>query len=276
MTRADGLRAAVARLGEAGVPDPARDARLLLRWASGLDATALSVALDVPATPAEADRFADAIARRAARVPLSHITGARAFWQHSFAVGPDTLDPRPETELLVAWALEVPAPDLIVDLGTGTGCILLSLLAAWPVARGIGIDASPAALAVAERNAAALGLGHRAAFRLGDWLDGVTEKPALVVANPPYLASGELAGLDPELRHEPALALDGGPDGLGAYRRIAAGLAGVLAAGGAAFVEIGPTQAGPVAAIFADAGFGRHALRHDLDGRPRTLCFRRD
>jgi release factor glutamine methyltransferase len=276
VTRGALLADAAARLQVAGVDDPAREARLLMRWASGLGAASLSASIGDAPDAAEADRFAEAVARRAARVPLSHITGRRAFWQHDFIVTPAVLDPRPETEVLVVWALEGPPARRVIDLGTGSGCILLSLLAAWPAATGLGIDASPAALAVAEANAAAMGLSARAAFRRGDWLEGVAETADLVVANPPYLATDELADLAPEVLAEPRAALDGGPDGLDPYRRIARGLNTALSRDGRALLEIGPTQASAVAAIFAAAGFGRHALRRDLDGRPRTLLVARD
>jgi release factor glutamine methyltransferase len=275
VTRAGWLAAATAQLAQAAIPDPAREARLLLRHATGQGAAGLSVAMADPLAQAEADWLARALTRRCAREPLSHITGTRAFWEHAFAVTPAVLDPRPETEILVGWALEGPPPARIIDLGTGSGCILLSLLAAWPQATGLGVDASAAALAVARRNADALGLADRAAFVPGDWLEGETGSADLVVANPPYLATAELDGLAPELRHEPRAALDGGPDGLEPYRRIAVRLPSVLRAGGAALFEIGPTQADAVSAILAAAGLPGAVLRRDLDGRPRTLRVQR-
>ncbi len=274
-TRAGALRAAAARLAAAGIADPGREARLLLRWAAGLPPEALSAALAEAQGGAEAARLEDAVARRAARAPLSHITGRRAFWRHDFRVTPDVLDPRPETELLVAAALERPFAR-VLDLGTGSGCILLSLLAERAEATGLGTDASPAALAVAAANADALGLAGRAAWRRGDWLEGVEGPFDLVASNPPYLATAELAGLEPEVLAEPRGALDGGPDGLGPCRAIAAGLGAVLAPGGRALVEIGPTQAEGAAAPFRAAGFGRISLRRDLDGRPRLLEIARD
>lgn len=269
-SRAEALRAAAARLAAAGVEDAPRDARLLLRWAAGLEAAALATRLGEPMASGEAARFAEAIARRAARIPLSHVTGRRAFWRFDFAVTPDVLDPRPETELLVAAALERPFAR-VLDLGVGSGCILLSLLAERADATGVGVDASAGALAVAAKNAAALGVADRADLRLGDWLDGVTGSFDLVTANPPYLATAELAGLAPEVLAEPREALNGGPDGLAPYRRIAEGLDGVLAPGGRALLEIGPTQGVSAAAPFRAAGFDRIALRRDMDGRPRLL-----
>jgi release factor glutamine methyltransferase len=274
-TRAAALAGATARLAAAGVEDAARDARLILRWAAGMDAAALSARLSEPPGEGEAARFAAGVARRAARAPLSHVTGRRAFWRHDFAVTPDVLDPRPETELLVAAALERPF-GRVLDLGVGSGCILLSLLAERPGARGVGIDASPAALAVAAANAAALGVADRADLRPGDWLDGVDGPFDLVTSNPPYLASAELRDLSPEVLAEPRGALDGGPDGLEPYRRIAMDLDRVLSPGGRALVEIGPTQGETAAAPFRAAGFGRVALRRDLDARPRLLEIMRD
>ncbi len=273
-TRAAALRAAAARLTAAGVEGAARDARLLLRHASGLDGAALSASMDAPMAQDEAARFAACVARRAARAPLSHITGTREFWGRTFKVSPAVLDPRPETEILVGWALEEAAPARVLDLGAGSGCILLSLLAEWPLARGVGLDASPAALAVARDNAAALSLSARADFIKGDWLRDVSGRFGVVVANPPYLTAADMAALSPEVRAEPALALNGGADGLDAYRAIAARLRDALAEGAAAFFEVGAGQAQDVARILSDAGLGAVETRADLDGRARVLRAR--
>jgi len=267
VTRAQAQREAAALLRAAGVDGAARDAALLVRWAAGSNAADP----DAPLGDAERARLCDGVARRAARAPLSHILGERAFWEHRFAVSADVLDPRPETETLVAWALEGRPAARIIDLGVGSGCILLSLLAAWPSARGLGVDASAAALAMAERNAAALGVSDRATFARGDWLDGVTGPFDLAVANPPYLTDAEMAALGPELRAEPVLALAGGPDGLEPYRRIAPRLRSVLTPDGSAFFEIGAGQAAAVAAILLAAGLGSAAMRPDMDGRMRVL-----
>jgi len=275
-TRAAALKAATARLAAAGIEGAARDARLLMRHASGLEAFALSAALDAPMGAAEAARFDALVAGRAARAPLSHVTGAREFWGRRFAVSAAVLDPRPETEALVAWALEEAAPARVLDLGVGSGCILLSLLAAWPQAQGLGVDASEAALDVARGNAHALGLAARARFVAGDWLCGVEGRFDVIAANPPYLTRAEMDALSPEVRAEPALALDGGADGLDAYRAIAAGLAAALAPGGAAFFEVGAGQAQDVAALLRAAGLGAIGIRADLDGRARVVRVRRD
>lgn len=270
MTRAEAARAAAARLAQAGIDDPERDTRRLLRWATGLTAAALSAAMAEAMRGEEPARFEQAVARRAAREPLSHITGEREFWGRSFAIGPEALDPRPDTETLVAWALEGPAPARIVDLGVGSGCILLTLLAEWPQATGLGVDASKAALALARRNADRVGVADRAALRRGDWLCGVDGPVDLVAANPPYLDAAEMTALQPELRFEPALALDGGVDGLAPYRAILRDLPRVLAPDGAAYFEIAAARAEQTAALIAEAGL-RPTLRHDLAGRPRVL-----
>jgi release factor glutamine methyltransferase len=187
----------------------------------------------------------------------------------------DVLDPRPETESLVAWALERGPAARVLDLGVGSGCILFSLLAEWPEATGVGVDVSAAALAVAARNAAALGVAGRAALRRGEWLSGLGETFDLIVSNPPYLATAEMDDIAPEVAAEPALALEGGVDGLDAYRAIAAGAPAALAPGGALLLEIGPTQADPVDALMRGAGLSQLGLRRDFDGRVRCLGYSR-
>lgn len=274
-TRATLVAAAAARLRRAGVEGPERDARLLLRWASGLDGAAFSARLSEPAPPEEAARFAQAVAARADRVPLAQITGRREFWGRRFRVTPDVLDPRPETEMLVAHALRGPPAARILDLGTGTGCLLLTLLAEWPAARGTGTDISPAALAVAAENARDLDLAARAEFVDADWCAGLGGGFDLVVANPPYIAETELAGLAPEVRlHEPRQALtplsDPG-DGLEAYRRIAAGLLPLLAPEARVMLEIGPRQAAAVAETLNGSGMAVTAVLRDFDGRDRVV-----
>lgn len=266
------LADAARRLRAAGIAAPEREARLLLRWASGLPAAVLGARLDEEAGPGEAERMDHGVAQRAGRRPLSHITGCRTFWGRDFTVTPDVLDPRPETEALVAAALERPF-ERGLDLGTGSGCLLLTLLAECPRATGLGTDASAAALAVARTNALRLRLADRADFLEADWLDGVTGPFDLVVSNPPYISEAEISGLAPEVRdHEPRSALTPGGDGLAAYRAIAAGAGRVLAPGGRLLLEIGPTQAGAVGAILNRCGFRVAAPMPDLDGRDRVLA----
>ncbi|MEM8754391.1 MAG: HemK/PrmC family methyltransferase, partial [Pseudomonadota bacterium] len=195
------------RLAGAGVEGAARDAEVILRWASGLDGAALSARGDEAAAADAATRFDEGIEARAARRPASHIVGGREFWGRWFEVTPDVLDPRPETETLIAAALDGPAPGKALDLGVGSGCLLATILAERPEATGVGVDASRAALAVAGRNLDAHGLGGRAKLKLGDWLDGLEEGFDLILCNPPYIAEEEMPGLAPEVaNHEPRLA----------------------------------------------------------------------
>ena len=275
MTLAEALRAGAARLAAAGIEGAAGDARVLLCHASGIAPGRLTLHLQDALAPEAERRFADALAARAARQPVAQITGQRLFWGRAFRVTPDVLDPRPETEVLVAAALEAPF-ERVLDLGTGSGAILLSLLADRPMARGIGIDLSPAALAVARANATALGLAARADLRQSDWFAGVAETEFdLIVSNPPYIADDEMAGLAPEVRDwEPRLALTPGGDGLDAYRHIAARAAGHLVPGGRLMVEIGPTQGPAVAGLFQAAGLRDVQVRPDLDGRDRVVIAR--
>ncbi|WP_126976584.1 peptide chain release factor N(5)-glutamine methyltransferase [Frigidibacter oleivorans] len=274
-TAADALRAAVPVLRAAGIEAAAGDARRLLAHAMGVAAERVTLHLADPLDDAQAARFAAAVAARAARQPVAQITGERLFWGRSFRVTRDTLDPRPETELLVAAALEQPFAT-ILDLGTGTGCILLTLLAERPAARGTGTDLSAAALAVAAENAARLGLAPRADFRQADWFDGVEGPFDLIVSNPPYIAAAEMADLAPEVRDwEPHLALTPGGDGLDAYRAIAAGAGAHLAPGGRLMVEIGPRQGAAVAALFSSAGLRAARVLPDLDGRDRVVTAHR-
>jgi release factor glutamine methyltransferase len=276
VTRAEALRAAAARLAAAGVADPVRDARVLLRWAAGLDAATFSAALGEAHGGEEAARFEAAVAARAQRRPVAQIVGRRAFWGRDFHVTPDVLDPRPETETLIAAALAGPPPSRILDLGVGSGCILLTLLAERPQAAGVGVDASAAALAVAARNAAALAVAERATLLRGDWFAPVHGRFDLIVANPPYLSDADMAALQPELAHEPRGALAGGRDGLDPYRIIAAGLPAHLAPGGRALLEIGATQGAPVSALLRAAGLRHVQVTADMDGRPRIVSGARD
>jgi len=217
--------------------------------------------------------FDRAVAARLARQPVAQIIGQRQFWGLGFRVTRDTLDPRPETETLVAEALRLPFRK-VLDLGTGTGCILLSCLHDCPTAEGLGVDISAAALEVARGNAHALGLEGRAGFQLSDWFSTVAGRFDLIVSNPPYIAADEMAGLAPEVRaHEPAMALTDGGDGLGAYRAILAGAAAHLAPGGRVLLEIGPTQGAAVLALAAAAGMPGGRVLPDWDGRDRVVVL---
>jgi release factor glutamine methyltransferase len=268
------LQAATARLAAAGVEDPAGDARRLLAHALGLSRERLVLALDAAPGAAAAEHFAGLVALRAERRPLAQITGRRLFWGRAFAVTPDVLDPRPETETLVVAALEAPFGRLL-DLGTGSGCLAVTLLAERPAATGVASDLSAAALAVARVNAAAHGVAGRLAVLAADWFEGVAGRFDLILSNPPYIPAAGLAALAPEVRlWEPAGALSPGPDGLEAFRAILAGAGAHLAPGGRILLEVGAGQAGEVAALARAAGLrGVHA-RADLDGRPRVVAAR--
>jgi release factor glutamine methyltransferase len=272
MRAQDALRRAVPRLQEAGIEDAARDARVLLAHALGIGHDRLTLKLQDDMTEPQAALYDGALAARIARQPVAQITGRRLFWGLSFRVTRDTLDPRPDTETLVAEALTQPFLK-VLDLGTGTGCILLSCLKGMPIARGVGTDISDAALQVAIGNTRDLGLEARARFRKSDWFAGVTGAFDLIVSNPPYIAADEMPGLAPEVRDwEPHLALSPGGDGLDAYRAIARGASARLMPGGRLLVEIGPTQGAAVAALLAVAGLAEVRILPDMDGRDRVVA----
>lgn len=260
-------------LRDAGVQDPAQDARWLLAYALDIGSERLVTILPDPVPPSAAERFRAAIAARAQFQPVSQILGHRLFWGRRFFVTPDVLDPRPETETLVAAALETDF-DRVLDLGTGSGAILLSLLAERPGAKGLGVDLSPEALEVARRNARALELDTRAEFLHSDWCSRVRGCFDLVVSNPPYIAAPEYGALAPELRlWEPSMALvPQGCDGTGlvVYRIIATQSQKVLRPGGWLMVEFGLGQGAGVQDIFSAAGLENIALVPDMTGRARV------
>lgn len=253
----------------------ALDARLLLSHMSGLDETQLAMKAEqaVPlAFHVWARRLVDL---RASGKPVAKIIGHKEFWGRRFCVSQAVLDPRPDSETLIEAALPLlpPEQDLqLIDLGTGSGCLLLTLLAERPRARGLGIDKSPAALHMARRNAHLLGLRRRIALRHGNWLRGVNLRADMIVANPPYIESAEIARLDKAVRlFDPRAALDGGADGLGPYRRLVKPSFAALKHGGDLLLEIGASQADAVSALMADAGFDNIVLKQDLAGRDRIL-----
>jgi release factor glutamine methyltransferase len=268
-------------LREAGIETPELDARLLLCHAAALTHESFVARAGEALQPEAAVRLEALVRRRASREPISRITGTREFYGRSFLVDGSALDPRPDTETLIEVALALiektgrrEEPLRVLDLGTGTGCILVTLLAELPKARGLGTDLSPAALRLAEANARRLGVAGRASFLASDWLDAIHGEFDLIVSNPPYIASGEIERLAPEVaHHDPYLALDGGPDGLKAYRRIAAGAARLVAPRGAILVEIGASQAPAVAGLLHDGGFlvANDGPSFDLGGRPRVV-----
>ncbi|MEM9969195.1 MAG: peptide chain release factor N(5)-glutamine methyltransferase [Pseudomonadota bacterium] len=271
-TAAAALSSATARLRAAGVPDPARDARLLLAHAAQVDAARVTLIAPEEIAPEIAERFDHLIALRAVRVPVSHLIGKRAFYGRDFGVSRAVLDPRPETEVLIDSALSAPF-ESVLDLGTGSGCILITLLAEQTHAWGIGVDLSEAACLEASANAVRHAVQERAEILQSDWFERVEGRFDLIVSNPPYLRAEEMASLAPELRdHEPRLALTDEADGLSVYRLLAAHAQQYLTAEGRLLVEIGWQQGQAVPAIFRDAGWADVTLARDLDGRPRVVC----
>jgi release factor glutamine methyltransferase len=275
------LADAALRLSAAGISDARREARLLLAAALGWDAARVLGFPEAEMTPAAGRQLEPLIARRSAREPVSRILGYREFWSLPFELSADTLDPRPDSETLIGSALaalgERARAYRVLDFGTGSGCLLLALLSELPNARGTGVDLSEGALQTARRNAAALGLGARAQFLRGNWGDGLSGHWDVILANPPYIPSHALQSLMPEVaRYEPKLALDGGTDGLEAYRALGPQIARLLAPAGVATVEVGAGQAPAVTAIMGGAGLVLRALRHDLSGVDRCLVLGQD
>lgn len=251
-----------------------RDARILLAHAWDVDRAKLSLLMDDILPEDVAARFATLAASRADSVPVSKLIGRRAFWKDDFIITKDVLDPRPETETLVELAIAEPF-ERVLDLGTGSGCILLSLLKEQGAARGVGVDLSNEALEVARRNAVALGCANRADLIASDWFAGVDGMFDLIVSNPPYISQDEMAVLSREVaEHDPHLALTPGGDGLAAYRKIIGGLAGFLTPDGRLIVEIGPTQAAAVEGLMRGAGLEDITVTQDLDGRDRVVSGR--
>ncbi len=270
-TIADAFRATSTILASAGVPEPAKDARLLLSHAVGLSSDRLIMAMQDPLPDSAETRLASMVEARCKRQPVSQIIGQRQFWGRDFRVTPDVLDPRPETEVLIAAALSAPFTR-VLDLGTGSGAILVTLLSERPSAQGVATDLSPAALAVAQDNAVRLGVAERASFLPGSWFDPVQGMFDLIVSNPPYIAADEMPALSPEvLNWEPHMALTPGGDGLDAYRAITAGAPHYLRPNGRLLMEIGPTQGAAVATFCHAAGLASASILQDMDGRDRVV-----
>ena len=280
MTLGDLLTDGAVRLAKAGIDGAAREVRLLLQAAAGIPIATQIAFPERTIEIAAAARFDVLLERRARREPMAHILGQREFWSLAFKVTADTLDPRPDSETLVQAVLDQ-LPDRsaalrLIDFGTGTGCLLLALLHALPNATGAGVDVSAAALAVATENANALGLAQRTSFHRSDWDDGLDSGFDIVLSNPPYIPSGDIAGLQPEVAsYEPRLALDGGPDGLDAYRRLGPATARLLVPDGLAAFEIGIGQGESVRRIMAAAGLRHIATARDLAAVERSLLFRK-
>ena len=268
------------RLREAEVDSPVIDARLLVEAAAGVTRVDLISDPYRPLTEEQVSTLDAYVARRSRREPVSHILGRKGFWKIMVQVNAKVLTPRPETEVIVDHALRAFAePDAftLLDLGVGSGAILLAILAERPRAQGLGVDVSEEALAVARENAANLGLAGRVALMRGDWAAGLgSDGFDLVVANPPYIRSGDLGVLEPEVRdHEPHLALDGGEDGLRDYRILAPEVLRVLRPGGLFLLEIGADQGPEVAALLSSAGACGVGVLKDLSNRDRVVMGRK-
>lgn len=287
-TLGEAARAAQRTLAAAGIEEAGRDARLLLAAASRCSSTDIIAHPERPLSNEARSRLAAMLRQREAREPVSRILGEREFYGRRFALSAATLDPRPDSETLIEAVLAIAdgegwrdKPIRILDIGTGTGCLLLTLLAELPRATGLGTDISAEALSTAAKNAEALGLSGRAAFELHDVLDGVAGPFDLVVSNPPYIPSGEIAGLEREVRdYDPRAALDGGADGLDIYRKIADGLEGVLnrVPRGWVIFEVGAGQADAVAVVLQQAFVKTRKAKlsrySDLGGHIRCVALR--
>jgi release factor glutamine methyltransferase len=266
-------------LAATGLDEPRRRARRLTAAALGLSSADVFAHPEQKLGPAERDRIAAMLDRVLKGEPLTRILGRREFWGLEFSLSVDTLDPRPETETIVEAVL-ARRPDRnrayrILDLGTGSGCLLLALLSELGNASGIGVDITRGAVMTARRNAAALGLAARARFVISDWASALVGRFDIVVANPPYIDSAAIPALPPEVRdHDPHCALDGGADGLMAYRAMTGELPDLLAAGGLFATEIGSDQADAVAALLRQAGLTVEAVVPDLAGLPRCVVAR--
>lgn len=276
MTLLQAWQSAKSRLEAAHIVGPVIDARLLVEAAA--DATRADIVTDPhrALTPEQEARLADYVSRRERREPVSHILGRKGFWKVMLAVNADVLTPRPETEVIVDYVLKQfpeQMPFTILDLGVGSGAIILSILAERPAAKGLATDISDEALAVARENAANLGLAPRVAFARGDWTAGLADESFdVVVSNPPYISSEVIETLEPEVKqYDPRLALDGGADGLDAYRTLAPEIMRVLKPGGAFAVEIGYDQKDAVEALFNAAGANDVWTIKDLSTHDRVV-----
>jgi release factor glutamine methyltransferase len=282
VTVSEALRLAGRRLAKAGVPYAEADAELLLRHASGWDRARLVTDAERELTPGVETRFLALVEGRARRRPVQHLLGSAHFWRHEFVVTPAVLIPRPETEVLVETALELlrdARGPLLADVGTGSGCVALSLAAERPDAEVHGVDLSPEALAVARQNARRLGLAERVRWHEGDLLEplrGLAGRLTLVASNPPYVGADELAGLEPEVReHEPRLALAPPGERHSLYGRLAEQAYELLEPGGWLAVEIGQGMQDEVTGLMAAAGFAIARVVPDLRSIPRAVAARK-
>ncbi len=274
------LAAAAAALAKAGCREPRRRARRLVASALEISAAELLIDADRMLGRTEVSRLVGLVDRMTRGEPLSRVLGRREFWGLEFELSEATLDPRPESETLVETVLsriaDRGAPLRVLDLGTGSGCLLLALLSEFPAATGVGVDISEGAIRTARRNAKALGLDGRVRFFVGDWTSALAGRFDVVVANPPYVATAALGELPREVsRYDPRRALDGGEDGLAAYRQIAKNLLPLLTPFAVFAAEVGAGQAVEVAAIVGRCGLFVEATERDLAGIERCVVARR-
>lgn len=276
---ATALQTIAGLLKDAGIDSARLDARLLVGTVTGESTAGMIARPERRLSAQENDLLSAITALRCAREPMAHILGRREFWSLDFEVSADVLTPRPDSETLIEaagpYAPAAGQPFRILDLGTGSGCLLLALLHQYPAASGVGIDISPAAIALARCNAERLGFGARSSFMVGDWTASIAERFDIVVSNPPYIASEEIEGLTPEVaRYEPRGALDGGGDGLDAYRALLPLMSEVLAPGGTALIEMGAGQSEVVSSLAQACGLVIGGLRADIAGIPRVAIMR--
>ena len=275
------LAAAVSSLREQDVASPRLDAELLLASALNQSRSWLLANPDAQLAPDTKRKFDGFLKRRCRREPVSRILAKRSFWTQTFDVTPAVLDPRPDSETVVEAVLKAVDEEnkqkrfLVADLGTGSGCILLALLGELRLAVGVGVDRDVAAVSVAQHNATTLGLADRASFVAGNWAAPLAGGFDIVTCNPPYLISREVDFAQPEVRYDPRTALDGGTDGLDAYRALIPMLPTLLAEQGRAFLEIGNSQASAVSKLATDAGLIAEAVKPDLAGQDRCVVLHR-
>jgi release factor glutamine methyltransferase len=265
------------RLAAAGVAEPGLDARLLVGAALGLSREAMVARPERVVSDDEKVAIEALVKRRAAREPVARILGTREFWSLDFTVTPATLEPRPDSETVIEAALDAiadrQAPLTVLDLGTGSGCLLLALLSEFPNAGGIGVDASADAINAASANAARLGFASRAQFVCDDWAQSLAGTFDCILANPPYIPSGDLAGLAPEIAYDPHAALDGGPDGLSGIESVVDAIQRLLHPDGWAFVEIGAGQSDAAQRIAEQRELTVADVRADIGGIPRVMAL---
>ena len=272
----EALTTATKWLTDSGIPNANTDARVLLAHAMGCEPSRLILMEDEEVHPDVFRTFDGFLAAREKFQPVSQIIGGREFWGRWFSVTPDVLDPRPETESLIEIALQNGPFQRVLDLGTGSGILAVTLAAEWPEALAIAVDISSEAIGIATKNAEAHKVANRVNLIVSNWFDAVSGQFDLIVSNPPYITAAEMNELSPDVRNwEPFLALTPGGDGLDSYRIISAMLDQFLAVEGLALFEIGHTQGTDVVDIFKDSGFGDVSVHKDLGGKDRVVAVKK-